>query len=72
MTNQEPAPWSFTPVLGHGVIAFAHKLEEVVIAAVEGGHMTKDLAILISPDQPWETSEQYLATLARHLNRALD
>jgi isocitrate dehydrogenase len=54
------------------VIAFAHKLEEVVIAAVEGGHMTKDLAILISPDQPWETSEQYLATLARHLNRALD
>ena len=53
------------------VIAFAHKLEEVVIAAVEGGHMTKDLAILISPDQPWETSEQYLATLARHLNRAL-
>ena len=38
------------------VIAFAHKLEEVVIAAVEGGHMTKDLAILISPDQPWETS----------------
>jgi isocitrate dehydrogenase len=54
------------------VTAFAHKLEEVVIAAVEGGHMTKDLAILISPDQPWETSEQYLATLARHLNRALD
>jgi isocitrate dehydrogenase len=53
------------------VIAFAHKLEEVVIASVEGGHMTKDLAILISPDQPWETSEQYLATLARHLNRAL-
>ena len=53
------------------VIAFANKLEEVVIAAVEGGHMTKDLAILISPDQPWETSEQYLATLARHLNRAL-
>ena len=53
------------------MIAFAHKLEEVVIAAVEGGHMTKDLAILISPDQPWETSEQYLATLARHLNRAL-
>ena len=78
-TNQIASIFAWTRGLEHRgkldntpeVIAFAHKLEEVVIAAVEGGHMTKDLAILISPDQPWETSEQYLATLARHLNRAL-
>jgi len=54
------------------VIEFAHTLEEVVIATVEGGQMTKDLALLISPDQPWQTSEQYLATLADNLKHALD
>jgi len=53
------------------VIEFAHKLEETVIATVEGGHMTKDLAILISPDQPYETSEQYLHTIARALKKSL-
>jgi isocitrate dehydrogenase len=34
--------------------------------------MTKDLAILIGPDQPYETSEQYLNTIAEALERALD
>jgi isocitrate dehydrogenase len=53
------------------VIEFANRLEEVVIATVEGGHMTKDLAILIGPDQPYETSEQYLNTIAEALERAL-
>ena len=53
------------------VIEFAHTLEEVVIAAVEGGKMTKDLALLIGPDQPWQTSEQFLAILAEHLDEAL-
>jgi isocitrate dehydrogenase len=54
------------------VIEFAETLEDVVIQTVEGGQMTKDLAILISPDQPWQTTEQFLATLAEHLERALD
>jgi isocitrate dehydrogenase len=53
------------------VIEFAEALEEVVIDTVEGGHMTKDLAILIGPEQSWETSEEYLATIADHLKRAL-
>ncbi|NBP85925.1 MAG: NADP-dependent isocitrate dehydrogenase, partial [Mycobacteriaceae bacterium] len=53
------------------VIEFAHTLEEVVIATVEGGQMTKDLALLISPQQPWQTSEQFLATLADNLKKAL-
>ena len=54
------------------VIEFAHRLEEVVISTVEGGQMTKDLALLISPDHPYQTSEQYLATLAENLTLALD
>jgi isocitrate dehydrogenase len=53
------------------VIKFANTLEEVVINTVEGGYMTKDLAILIGPDQPWQTSEEFLGTLADHLKRAL-
>jgi isocitrate dehydrogenase len=50
---------------------FAETLEDVVIGTVEGGHMTKDLALLIGHDQPWETSEEYLGTIAEDLQRAL-
>jgi isocitrate dehydrogenase len=53
------------------VVEFAQKLEDVVIGTVEGGHMTKDLALLIGPEQGWETSEEYLGTIADHLNQAL-
>ncbi|MDT5334507.1 MAG: isocitrate dehydrogenase [Mycobacterium sp.] len=56
-----------TPAL----IEFAETLEEVVIGTVEGGHMTKDLAILIGPEQGWENSEEYLGTIADHLKKAL-
>ena len=54
------------------VIKFANTLEEVVINTVEGGQMTKDLAILIGPDQAWQTSEEFLGSLADNLKRALD
>jgi isocitrate dehydrogenase len=53
------------------VAEFAQTLEEVVIGTVEDGHMTKDLAILIGPDQPYQTSEEHLATIADHLEKAL-
>jgi isocitrate dehydrogenase len=53
------------------VIEFAETLERVVIDTVEGGHMTKDLALLIGPEQGWETSEEYLGTIADHLGKAL-
>jgi len=33
--------------------------------------MTKDLAVLIGPDQPWLTTEQFLGALATGLKRAL-
>jgi isocitrate dehydrogenase len=53
------------------VVEFAQTLEEVVIGTVEDGHMTKDLAILIGPDQPYQTSEEHLATIADNLEQAL-
>jgi isocitrate dehydrogenase len=49
------------------LIEFAEKLEQVCVESVEGGEMTKDLAILISKDQPWLTTEDYLAALDRRL-----
>ena len=53
------------------VIKFANTLEDVVINTVEGGQMTKDLAILIGPNQPYQTSEEYLGTIADNLKKAL-
>jgi isocitrate dehydrogenase len=54
------------------VTEFAEKLEEVVVATVEGGQMTKDLALLIGPDQSWQTSEEFLGAIADNLKKALD
>jgi isocitrate dehydrogenase len=54
------------------VTGFADKLEETVIATVEGGQMTKDLAILIGPEQGWQTSEEFLGSVADNLKKALD
>ena len=53
------------------VEAFAKALEEVCVAAVEGGSMTKDLAVLIGPDQPWQTTTQFLDTLEKGLRAKL-
>jgi isocitrate dehydrogenase len=52
------------------VEAFAATLERVCIETVESGRMTKDLALLIGPDQPWLTTQQYLAAVADELTRA--
>ncbi|HKN46226.1 MAG TPA: NADP-dependent isocitrate dehydrogenase, partial [Propionibacteriaceae bacterium] len=49
------------------VIAFAESLEDVVIKSVEAGAMTKDLAMLVGPDQSWLTTEEFLATLDTNL-----
>ncbi|GAB3458904.1 NADP-dependent isocitrate dehydrogenase [Insolitispirillum peregrinum] len=45
------------------VVKFAETLEAVCIEAVEDGKMTKDLAILIGPDQPWMTTTRFLEEL---------
>jgi isocitrate dehydrogenase len=49
------------------VMRFAQALEEVCVETVESGFMTKDLAILIGPDQPWMTTQQFLAKLDENL-----
>jgi isocitrate dehydrogenase len=50
---------------------FAETLERVCVETVESGQMTKDLALLIGPDQPWLSTEQFLAAVASGLKAAL-
>ncbi len=49
------------------VTDFARTLEQVCVETVESGSMTKDLAILIGPEQPWLTTRQFLDMLDRNL-----
>ena len=49
------------------VTRFAETLEKVCIETVEKGHMTKDLAILIGPDQSWMTTEQFFEAIRSNL-----
>ena len=53
------------------VVKFADTLEKVCIDAVESGSMTKDLAILVGPDQQWLTTNQFLDTLDEGLQKAM-
>ncbi|MBT5434488.1 MAG: NADP-dependent isocitrate dehydrogenase, partial [Rhodospirillaceae bacterium] len=53
------------------VVGFATALEEVCVNTVENGSMTKDLAMLIGPDQPWLTTSQFLAKLDEGLQAKL-
>lgn len=46
---------------------FARTLEEVVIQTVEAGNMTKDLAALVGDGQKWQTTEEFMATLASNM-----
>ncbi|MFF2088831.1 NADP-dependent isocitrate dehydrogenase [Nocardia sp. NPDC058176] len=53
------------------VIGFAQALEDVVIKTVEGGQMTKDLALLVGGDQGYLSTEEFLGALDANLARAL-
>ena len=50
---------------------FADTLEKVCVSTIEGGHMTKDLAILVGPDQTWLTTNQFLDKLDDGLQAAM-
>ncbi len=50
---------------------FADCLEKVVVDTVESGHMTKDLALLVGPDQSWLTTMQFLDKIDDNLNKQL-
>ena len=51
---------------------FAEALERVCVATVESGSMTKDLALLISPQQTWLTTTQFLDKLDSNLQKAME
>jgi isocitrate dehydrogenase len=53
------------------VTKFAETLERVCIETVESGAMTKDLAILIGPDQAWMTTEQFFEAVRANLETAM-
>ena len=53
------------------LMTFAETLERVTVQAVEDGFMTKDLALLVGPDQKWLTTMGYLEKVDAYLNKAL-
>ncbi|WP_417454218.1 NADP-dependent isocitrate dehydrogenase [Kiloniella sp.] len=53
------------------VVEFAETLEKVCIDTVESGKMTKDLALLISPNQDWLTTDQFLDAIDTNLQKAM-
>ncbi len=53
------------------VTDFAETLEQVCIQTVESGKMTKDLALLIGPDQPYQTTQEFLASIDENLQLAM-
>ena len=53
------------------VTGFAETLERVCVETVEGGQMTKDLALLVGPDQEWLTTQDFLAALDTNLQKAM-
>ncbi len=50
---------------------FCETLEKVIVDTVESGDMTKDLALLVGPDQKWLTTEGFLEKIDENLNKAL-
>jgi isocitrate dehydrogenase len=53
------------------VVRFAETLERVCVETVEAGKMTKDLAILVGPEQAWMTTEQFFEAIVHNLEAAM-
>ena len=78
-TNPVASIFAWTQGLAHRgkldgtpeVSAFAQTLERVCIETVESGQMTKDLALLVGPDQPWLTTQDFLAAIDSNLQKAM-
>jgi isocitrate dehydrogenase len=54
------------------VSAFAETLERVCVETVESGKMTKDLALLVGPDQPWQTTQEFLGAIDENLKQEMN
>jgi isocitrate dehydrogenase len=78
-TNPVASIFAWTRGLAHrgkldgtpAVTEFAATLEQVCVATVESGQMTKDLALLIAPDAPWLTTEEFMNAIDTNLAQAL-
>jgi isocitrate dehydrogenase len=78
-TNPIASIFAWTRGLAHrgkldgtpAVTDFANTLELVCIATVEGGQMTKDLALLIGPDAPWLSTDEFMDALDQNLANTL-
>ncbi|GGE82937.1 NADP-dependent isocitrate dehydrogenase [Mycetocola zhadangensis] len=78
-TNPIASIFAWTRGLSHrgkldgndALIEFAATLEDVVIKTVESGKMTKDLALLVGPEQPYQTTEEFLAEITANLKARL-
>jgi isocitrate dehydrogenase len=78
-TNSIASIYAWTGGLKHraklddntALMDFATTLEKVIVETVEDGHMTKDLALLVGPDQGWLTTMGFLEKIDENLNKAL-
>ena len=78
-TNSIASIYAWTGGLKHraklddnqALMNFAETLEKVIVDTVESGFMTKDLALLVGPDQKWLTTEGFLEKIDENLQKAL-
>ena len=78
-TNSIASIFAWTRALKHraklddneALAGFAETLETVCVDTVESGFMTKDLALLVGPDQPWLTTMGFLDKINENLEQAM-
>ncbi len=78
-TNSAASIFAWTRGLAHrgkldqndALIRFAETLEKVTVATIEEGFMTKDLALLVGPDQPWLSTTGFLDKVDANLKKAM-
>ena len=78
-TNSTASIYAWTRGLAHrakldkndGLARFAAKLEQVTVGTIESGFMTKDLAVLVGPDQKWLSTQGFLDKVDENLQKAM-
>jgi isocitrate dehydrogenase len=78
-TNSTASIFAWTRGLAHRgkldgneeLVRFAETLEKVTVQTIEAGFMTKDLALLVGPDQPWLTTTGFLDKVDENLQKAM-
>ncbi|MGH6925706.1 MAG: NADP-dependent isocitrate dehydrogenase [Propylenella sp.] len=78
-TNSTASIFAWTRGLAHRgkldgnaeLVRFAETLEKVTVATIEAGDLTKDLALLVGPDQPWLSTSGFLDKVDENLRKAM-